>query len=106
MSSPPTHSGEARWQGFASPALEITTHALVALLFLMVLVSAGQPIISDDLWWHLGIGALYGHEGPWLQADPFLYLAEQSPAPAAWLFGVALVGTAGAGRLTLQVTLS
>jgi len=96
VSSPSAHSEEGRWRVFASPALEITTHALFALLFLMVLVSAGQPIISDDLWWHLGIGALYGHEGPWLQADPFLYLAEQSPAPAAWLFGVALDGTVGA----------
>ncbi|MAJ61300.1 MAG: hypothetical protein CBC48_15955 [bacterium TMED88] len=96
MSSPPAHSGESRRQGLALPALEITTHALVALLFLMVLGSAGQPIISDDLWWHLGSGARYADEGPWLQADPFLYLAEQSPAPAAWLFGVALDGAVGA----------
>ncbi|MCH2186040.1 hypothetical protein MK280_09230 [Myxococcota bacterium] len=90
MSSPPARSGVLPRRGFASAALEITTHALVALLFLMVLGSAGQPIISDDVWWHLGIGAYYGGEGPWLQADPFLYLAEQPPAPAAWLFGVGL----------------
>ncbi|MDG2049124.1 MAG: hypothetical protein P8M78_03075, partial [Myxococcota bacterium] len=93
MSARPSRFDEIRWQGLASPTLEIASHGAVAVLFLLVLGAVGQPIITDDLWWHLGIGAHYWNLGPWLQTDPFLYLAEQPPAPAAWLFGLGLHGT-------------
>lgn len=54
----------------------------------MVLVAAGQPIFTDDLWWHLGMGAEYVKHGPWLDADPFLFGAPGPPEPAAWLADV------------------
>jgi hypothetical protein len=57
-----------------------------------VLVSAGQPLFSEDTWWHLAMGAAYAAEGPWLEADPLRHTATEPPAPAAWLADLALHG--------------
>ena len=54
----------------------------------LVLVSAGQPLFTDDMWWHLAMGEVHVAQGPWLEADPFLHTAAGPPAPAAWLTGV------------------
>ncbi|MGH7337293.1 MAG: hypothetical protein ACREI7_06940, partial [Myxococcota bacterium] len=53
-------------------------------------MAAAQPLIAEDTWWHLAIGRVYAASGPWLDADPFLFTAAGPPAPAAWLFDVAL----------------
>lgn len=51
----------------------------------LVLWAVGQPLFTDDLWWHLALGKAYLGEGPWLAADPLLFTAPGPPAPAAWL---------------------
>lgn len=59
---------------------------------LLVLLAAGQPLFSEDSWWHLSMGAVYAEQGPWLDRDPLLHTASGPPAPAAWLADVALFG--------------
>lgn len=49
-----------------------------------LLLAAGQPILSDDLWIHLSLGSAYLAEGPWLGGDPLLADALGAPLPAAW----------------------
>jgi len=68
---------------------ELATHVASAGLIGLVLVAVGQPIVTDDLWWHLGLGQLYATAGPWLDRDPFLFAAEHVPEPASWLGAVA-----------------
>ncbi|MDJ0852816.1 MAG: hypothetical protein QNK04_30980 [Myxococcota bacterium] len=60
--------------------------AIVALL----LVVSGRPLFTDDAWWHLALGGFYASQGPVLAEDPLLHTAVGAPAPAAWLFDVAL----------------
>ncbi len=57
-----------------------------------MLVSAGQPLFTEDTWWHLSMGERYAAEGPWLSADPLLHTATGPPAPAAWLTALGLHG--------------
>lgn len=73
-------------------ALAAATVAGAALL-----VAAGQPIFTDDLWWHLAMGAAYAESGPWLAQDPMLHTAVSAPAPAAWLADLALHGVERSG---------
>ncbi|MGE4652752.1 MAG: hypothetical protein AAEJ53_17845 [Myxococcota bacterium] len=56
----------------------------------LVLVAVGQPIFTDDLWWHLGLGAAYAEQGPWLAGDPLLFSAAAAPAPSSWLADLGL----------------
>ena len=59
----------------------------------MLLVLAGAPLYTDDLWWHLKAGETYASEGPWPAADPMLHTAhEDAPVQHEWLFGVAVHG--------------
>jgi len=53
-------------------------------------IAAGQPVFTDDLWWHLGLGEAYLAHGPWLQSDPLLFTAPGPPDPSAWLSDAAL----------------
>jgi len=50
-----------------------------------LLVVVGQPVFTDDLWWHLALGRAYAREGLWLTEDPLLFTAPAPPTPAAWL---------------------
>jgi hypothetical protein len=61
------------------------TIACAAFVCLTLLYAVGQPLLSDDAWWHLALGAAYAQQGPWLDADPLLFTAIHPPAPAAWL---------------------
>jgi len=70
--------------------------SLVALAGLL-LVAAGQPIFTDDIWWHLALGEAYAQQGPWLEEDPLLFTAPGPPAPAAWLADLALFGLGRCG---------
>ena len=74
-------------ESFRTPA-EIVVHAATATIVVALLIAVGQPIFTDDLWWHLAIGAHYVANGPWLDADPFLFGAAGPPDPAAWLTDV------------------
>ena len=53
----------------------IVTATALGLLALMVLLLAGAPIYTDDLWWHLKAGEMYATEGPWPEADWMLHTA-------------------------------
>jgi hypothetical protein len=70
--------------------------ALLALgaALLPFLAAVGQPVWTDDLWWHLALGEAYAQQGPWLAGDPLLFTAEGPPIPAAWLADLGLHGVA------------
>lgn len=70
----------------------LLSHLAALVVVGLLLVSAGQPIFTDDVWWHLGLGEIYAAQGPWLDLDPFLHTAQGPPAPAAWLFDLLLYG--------------
>ena len=67
--------------------------AACALLGLAV----AQPLFTDDIWWHLGLGRAFAADGPWLAADPLLFGAAGPPSPAAWLFDLSAFGLLQAG---------
>jgi hypothetical protein len=71
--------------------------AAAAVTGALLLCAVGQPIFTDDLWWHLGLGRAFAEHGPWLAEDPLLFAAAGPPAPASWLADVALDGVARAG---------
>jgi len=66
--------------------------AAAAVLALLLLIAAGQPLATDDTWLHLSLGRAYAQAGPWLDTDPLLASAPGPPTPAAWLFDVMLYG--------------
>ena len=72
----------------------------LAALTLLLLFTAGQPLITDDAWLHLALGRAYAGAGPWLAADPLLASSPGPPTPAAWLFDVALFGVERASGFT------
>ena len=79
-------------------------HAAMLALAALVLIAVGQPIYTDDLWWHLALGDSYRVHGPWLSEDPVLYSALGPPLPASWLADVGLAALAnGMGALGLRV---
>ena len=65
-------------------------HGAAALTAALVLAAAGQPLFTDDAWWHLGLGRAFAAAGPWLSEDPLLFDAAAPPSPSAWLFDLAL----------------
>jgi hypothetical protein len=72
-------------------------HLGAALCALLLLVAVGQPIFTDDAWWHLALGAAYAENGPWLARDPLLYTATGPPPPVSWLADLVLHGVARTG---------
>ena len=64
--------------------------AAFACIAAAMAIAAGQPVFTDDLWWHLGLGEAYLAHGPWLPGDPLLFTAPGPPDPSAWLSDVAL----------------
>jgi hypothetical protein len=81
--------------------MRIGTRSLAHLAALagavLMIWSVGQPIFTDDLWWHLALGRAFWREGPWLAVDPLLFGPAGAPSPSAWLFDVALFGGASLG---------
>jgi len=61
------------------------THASAGVLLVLLLVAVGQPIFTDDLWWHLALGEAHASSGVSLSEDPLLYTAAGPPSSAAWL---------------------
>jgi len=74
--------------------VRLLTHGLLyaslAACCVLVLVAVGQPIFTDDLWWHLALGAAYADQGPWLDGDPLLFTAAGAPTPSSWLADLGL----------------
>ena len=85
---------ESKPRDAASPAA--LGHGAAALGCGLLLWAVGQPIFTDDLWWHLALGRAFAEGGPWLAADPLLFAPAGPPAPASWLADLALAGVAHA----------
>jgi hypothetical protein len=68
----------------------LLAHAIAVSGCGLMLYAVGQPIFTDDLWWHLGLGSAFIADGPWLEADPLLFDAAGPPRPASWLVDIAL----------------
>ncbi len=71
--------------GSGAALLRALAHAGFAACAALLLVAVGQPIFSDDAWWHLALGAAYAQQGPWLAEDPLLFTATGPPPPLSWL---------------------
>lgn len=55
----------------------------------LVLAIAGRPLATDDVWWHLKLGAVYAEQGLSVPEDPLLHTAPDQPTvPHEWLFQV------------------
>jgi len=67
-----------------------TIHAVAAIAVGLLLLLAGQPLFTDDLWIHLALGDAFLRDGPWLAGDPHLFTAPGPPPPSAWLADVFL----------------
>ena len=78
-----------------SPALlrAALCHGATAVAAALLLLAVGQPLFTDDAWWHLALGRAFAERGPWLAEDPLLFAAAGPPSPSAWLFDLALHGT-------------
>jgi hypothetical protein len=74
-------------------SLHLVAHAMAAVGCGLVLVAAGQPIWTDDIWWHLALGESYLDQGPWLTHDPLLFTALGPPPPSSWLMDAGLRAT-------------
>jgi hypothetical protein len=77
---------------FVGPIAAAFLHGSCIVLVGMLLVAAGQPIFTDDVWWHLAMGRSYLALGPWLDVDPMLHTAAGPAAPAAWMADIGLFG--------------
>jgi len=76
--------------GRAPLALAISSLTVLSILLLLLV---GRPVATDDLWFHLKMGEVYGTETLWPEADPMLHTAgDQRPVQHEWLFGVAAFG--------------
>src|SRR4029453_10219306 len=65
-------------------------HGAAAVAAALLLLAAGQPLFTDDAWWHLALGRAFAERGPWLPEDPLLFAAASPPSPSAWLFALML----------------
>jgi hypothetical protein len=79
---------------------EAISFAALVVLVGLLLVAVGQPLYTDDTWWHLALGRAYAQAGPWLVGDPLLFTAPGPPAPASWLADLALYATETFGGFT------
>jgi hypothetical protein len=85
--------GLARWASRDSiDLLNAWTIACATLVCIALLYAVGQPLFTDDAWWHLALGAAYLGQGPWLDSDPLLFTAVAPPPPASWLADALLFG--------------
>lgn len=73
--------------------LHVVAHAAAVLGCGLVLLAVGQPIWTDDIWWHLALGESYLSQGPWLTHDPLLFTALGPPPPTSWLMSAGLRAT-------------
>jgi len=79
-----------------TPSPAALAHGSAAIGCALLLCAVGQPIFTDDLWWHLALGREFAAHGPWLAEDPLLFAPAGPPSPASWLSDVALAGAADA----------
>lgn len=72
--------------------LALARHGPALVLVFATLVLVGQPIYANDTWIHLALGERFLADGPFLDADPFLFAAPGPPAPSSWLGSAAIAG--------------
>ncbi len=69
----------------------IVSATALGMLALMLVLLAGAPLYTEDLWWHLKAGQMYFTEGPWPDSDWMLHTAsDDAPIQHEWLFGVSV----------------
>ncbi len=86
-------------------AAEFVSFAALFMLAALLLIAVGQPLFTDDTWWHLALGRAYAQVGPWLTRDPLLFTAPGPPVPAAWLADLLLHATQHFGGFAALRTL-
>jgi hypothetical protein len=63
------------------------------LVLMVLLVLAGRPLATDDLWWHMKLGEVYAELGPWVSADPLYHTTSDRPTvPHEWLYQIGVHG--------------
>jgi hypothetical protein len=67
-------------------------HGATVTAAALLLIAVGQPLFTDDAWWHLALGRAFAQSGPWLAEDPLLFAPAGPPSPSSWLFDLALNG--------------
>jgi hypothetical protein len=66
----------------------VVSATAVTVMVVMVLLLAGAPLYTEDMWWHLKAGEMYATEGLWPDADWMLHTAHaDAPVQHEWLFG-------------------
>ena len=68
---------------------------------ILLLLLVGQPLATDDVWFHLKMGQTYLAQGLWPAQDPMLHTASGPPVQHEWLFGVVLYGLQRLGGFQL-----
>lgn len=77
--------------------LAIAAAALLCVAALTV-ATAGRPLATEDLWFHLKMGEVYATQGLSPPTDPMLHTAgSRAPVRHEWLFGVLVFGIERAG---------
>ena len=66
----------------------------------LLLYAVGQPIFTDDLWWHLGLGRAFAQHGPWLAEDPLLFAPAGPPSALFWSSSVSAGTSMRASAIT------
>jgi hypothetical protein len=88
--APDPEPADARHGGRLPLVLAILSLGVLTLLMVLL---AGRPLATDDLWFHLKMGEVYGTETLWPEADPMLHTAgDRRPVQHEWLFGVTVFG--------------
>ncbi len=76
----------------ARAAIATLAHGPGIALSLLTLVLVGQPIYANDTWIHLALGDAFLSQGPFLDADPYLFAAPGPPQPSSWLGSALMAG--------------
>src|SRR5262245_14606864 len=77
----------------AAPSRAVATWrlSLLAAVYGIAAVAVMQPVLDDDLWWHLGVGGWIVDNGGVPTTDPLHATGESRPWVAySWLFEVVL----------------
>jgi hypothetical protein len=84
------------FQGRTQTALHWALAISTAVAVVVVAAVAGQPIITDDFWWHLRLGELLLENRAFPTTDPFLFEpVAGAPFLHEWLFEVMIAGIEG-----------
>jgi hypothetical protein len=87
------HPSDLFDQGQTPAGLRWALVVSTAVAVVVVAAVAGQPIITDDFWWHLKLGELVLENRAFPATDPFLFESVAgAPFLHEWLFEVMIAG--------------